>query len=86
MHFHALPEAKSVDESAPCVRQGRSVGLRMDRTHLIDFIAANLCFIREQEKKSELGFCNCPCRTSTRVLCPPLFSVPVLSGSFVWEV
>lgn len=54
MYFHALPETKSVDESAACVHQGRSVRLCMDRTHLIDFIAANLRFIREQEQKEFL--------------------------------
>lgn len=42
--------------------------------NLIDFIAANLHFIREQEQKeSPSCFYNCPCGTSTRSLCP---SVP----------
>lgn len=84
MHFHALPESKSVDESAACVHQGRSVGLRTAATHSIGFIAANLCFIKEREqKKSELRSCNCPCATPPRFLWPLLFCAPLLSGSFV---
>lgn len=83
MHFHALPETKSVDESAACVHQGRSVGFCMVATHSTGFIAANLCFIREQEQEnSELRSCNCPRGTSARFLCP-LLSVPFLCGSFV---
>lgn len=55
--------------------------------NLIDFIAANLHFIREQEQKeSPSCFYNCPCGTSTRSLCSSLFPAPVLSGGFVWKI
>lgn len=55
--------------------------------NLIDFIAANLHFIREQEQKeSPSCFYNCPCGTSTRSLCPSLFPAPVLSGGFVGKI
>lgn len=55
--------------------------------NLIDFIAANLHFIREQEQKeSPSCFYNCPCGTFTRSLCSSLFPAPVLSGGFLRKI